>query len=177
DLRYVPQGHADSLDAGDVQPCVPADRQPQRGMQPVPHDTEQLRSLCLRGLPRQAEDGRQTQGRERVSLRIDGVLRLPPEWKEAMSARGLVAATVAALVTAAAVPAQAQSLDPKPWGRISFFTNTSRAKTVGMPTRSFDEVTLAVTVTYPDLENDGFEYGLDMRRSNYYLNPRPDRLA
>jgi len=93
-----------------------------------------------------------------------------------MTARGLVVA-VATLVTAAAVPAQAQSFDPKPWGRVSFFTNTSRAKTVGMPTRSFDEVTLAVTVTYPDLENDGFEYGLDMRRSNYYLNPRPDRLA
>ena len=92
-----------------------------------------------------------------------------------MKATHIVA--VAALVAGAAVPAHAQSTDPKPWARVSFFTNTAQTTGAGLPTRNFNEITTSVTYSYPDLDNDGLEYGLDMRRSNYFFTPRPSRVA
>src|SRR5215813_4759546 len=89
------------------------------------------------------------------------------------------ATVVTALVVAGAVaaPARAQSTDPKPWGRVSFFTNTSRTLVDGLPARNFTELTTAVTYTYPDLDDDGYEYGLDMRHSTYRMTSRPDRVS
>ncbi len=87
------------------------------------------------------------------------------------------AIALAALWFAGAQPAPVFAQDPKPWGRVSFFTNTSRTLVDGLPARDFNELTSAVTYQYPDLEDAGLEYGLDLRHSGYSVKSRPDRVS
>jgi hypothetical protein len=76
----------------------------------------------------------------------------------------------------APAPALAQS-NPKPWGRVSFFTNTSQTLVEDGSARDFNELTSAFTWQFPDLEDAGFEYGLDLRHSAYTVEGRPDRVS
>jgi hypothetical protein len=71
----------------------------------------------------------------------------------------------------------AQSLSPRPWGRVSFFTNSSRTESGDAPRRDFNELTSSVTYQFPELDTNGFEYGVDLRHSAYTVQPRPDRVS
>jgi hypothetical protein len=90
-------------------------------------------------------------------------------------------------LVACAIPvaqALAQSADakpppvnPRPWGRVSFFTNSSRTLVDGLPARGFNELTSAASYQSPDLDDDGLDYGIDVRQSSFTSSNRPDRVA
>jgi len=88
----------------------------------------------------------------------------------------LVLATLAATVLPAS-SAGAQTTDPRPWGRVAFFTNTARTAVDGLPVRTFNELATSVTYQFPELDDDGLEYGLDVRHSAYSVSTRPDRVS
>jgi len=73
--------------------------------------------------------------------------------------------------------AQTTTTRPKPWGRVSFYTNSSRTAVDGLPVRTFNELTSSVTYQYPELTEDGLEYGVDLRHSAYSMEARPDRVS
>jgi hypothetical protein len=99
---------------------------------------------------------------------------VPSEREEAVTLR--TSTFVLAALTAAS-PALAQSTDPKPWGRIAFFTNSSRTAVTGVPARGFNELATSITYQFPELDSDGLEYGVDVRHSAYSAATRPDRVS
>ena len=67
---------------------------------------------------------------------------------------------------------------PRPWGRVSFFVNTSAAQADGAQQgSSFTDATTSVTYQFPDVDGSGAEYGVDLRYSVYSGAERPARVS
>ena len=95
-----------------------------------------------------------------------------------MRLRCLFMSIAASVLLFPAQPAFAQTtMKAKPWGRVSFFTSSSRTTVEGSPTRGFNELTSSVTYQFPELTEDGLEYGVDLRHSLYGSQTRPDRVS
>lgn len=68
-------------------------------------------------------------------------------------------------------------MGPRPSGRASFYSNASTVKSgVGDPFAS-EEFISTVTYQLPDREDDGLEYGLDMRHSGTTVQGRAQRFS
>jgi hypothetical protein len=70
-----------------------------------------------------------------------------------------------------------RSPSARPWSRISFFTNSSQLRTIDGQERSLNELTTTFTAQMPELEGNGFEYGVDVRFSAYSASTRPERTS
>jgi hypothetical protein len=89
-----------------------------------------------------------------------------------------IAFCVAAPLSAALASAQGFGASaPRPSGRVSFFTNTSRVETESGLTSNLGELTTAFSYELPENDGSGLEYGLDLRHSRYTATTRPDRLS
>lgn len=66
---------------------------------------------------------------------------------------------------------------PRPWSRISFFTNSSQTKVDGGTPTDLTQLSTAFSFQLPDLDESGAEYGIDVRFSGYNQSSRPRRLA
>ena len=66
---------------------------------------------------------------------------------------------------------------PRPWSRISFFTNSSQTKVDGGTPTGLSQLSTAFSFQLPDLDENGAEYGIDVRFSTYRPSSRPQRLA
>jgi hypothetical protein len=81
-----------------------------------------------------------------------------------------------------AEPAAAQGLSPavskpRPWSRISFFTNSSvMTGDDGTPT-TFAELSTAFSYQLPEMDENGADYGLDVRFAGYAPGSRPNRVS
>jgi hypothetical protein len=60
---------------------------------------------------------------------------------------------------------------------VSFFSNTARTTPDDGPTRQWRETSTAFSYQLPDSDDEGLDYGIDMRASVYPEGERPDRLA
>lgn len=93
----------------------------------------------------------------------------------------VVACVVAgALLTATPVLAQGFSAaprKPRPWSRISFFSNSATMTANEGPTTQFAELSAAFAYQLPDLDQDGADYGVDARVAEYASSSRPRRLS
>lgn len=70
-----------------------------------------------------------------------------------------------------------RSPSARPWSRISFFTNSSQLRTTDGQERSLSELTTTFTAQMPELDGNGFEYGVDVRFSAYSARSRPERTS
>lgn len=96
--------------------------------------------------------------------------------------RHVLSAAALAGCIAAGTRAQAQGFGtaaakPRPWSRISFFTNSSRIDSDGRPTTVLTELSTAFSYQLPDLDESGAEYGADVRYSAYTSQSRPERAS
>lgn len=84
------------------------------------------------------------------------------------------------VMQAAAVSAQGFSTTPtkpRPWGRVSFYTNSSRITPDDGDPRTFTELSTALAYQLPDTDDSGADYGIDARYATYPGNVRPDRVS
>jgi hypothetical protein len=75
----------------------------------------------------------------------------------------------------AAMPALAQ--DSRPWGRVSFFTNTSQLSPTEGDARTSTELVTTAAYHSAELLGDGIEFGLDARLANYPSGNRDARVS
>lgn len=85
-------------------------------------------------------------------------------------------------VLAAVLPAGAQGFKaaasrPRPWSRVSFYTNTFRTSVAGLEPRLLSETITAFSYQLPDIDEDGADYGIDTRYSNFMQGTRPARTS
>lgn len=66
---------------------------------------------------------------------------------------------------------------PRPWSRVSFFTNSTRTAVEGSDTRSRSEFSTAFSYQLPELDDDGVDYGVDVRYSADTQEGRPSRTS
>ncbi len=66
---------------------------------------------------------------------------------------------------------------PRPWSRVSFFTNSTRTAVEGSDTRTGAEFITAFSYQLPELDDDGAEYGIDVRYAAYAQQGRPTRTS
>ncbi len=66
---------------------------------------------------------------------------------------------------------------PRPWSRVSFFTNSASFVTDGQPTLNLTEISTAFSYQLPDLDDNGADYGADLRFSSASSQSRPDRVS
>ena len=88
-----------------------------------------------------------------------------------------VMACVGCLVVAHPLFAQSSASLPRPWGRVSFFSNIAQTGVDAGPSRGFGEFTSSLTYQMPDRDDDGFEYGIDLRHSGFDAIGRSQRLS
>ena len=69
--------------------------------------------------------------------------------------------------------AQSAPSPPRPWGRVSFYSNVSQTEADGGASSGFGEFITSVTFQLPERANDGVEYGLDLRQAAYSVSTRP----
>jgi hypothetical protein len=88
------------------------------------------------------------------------------------------AALITALgVLAAGAPALAQT-PSRPYGRISFYTTSSRYDVEGLPApTTMSEFITTVTFRSPDDKTNGLDYGLDLRHAGYAAEGRSPRVS
>ncbi len=87
------------------------------------------------------------------------------------------AASSGAAGTALAQASMGGSAAPRPWGRVSFYTNTSRSEANDGSSRTFGEVTTSFAYHLPETDTSGLEYGIDVRQSSYPTQSRPRRIS
>jgi hypothetical protein len=87
----------------------------------------------------------------------------------------LVAAATAA--TVAAQTAVTPAANPRPWGRVSFFSSGFQSTDDDGRGTGFGEFTTSLTYRLTETERDGIEYGLDARFSAYTARQRPERTS
>ena len=98
----------------------------------------------------------------------------------AMTRRLMAAVLCAELGLAGTAAAQGFSLaatKPRPWARVSFFTNTSVMTADDGTTTPFTELSTAFSYQLPDTDENGADYGVDVRFSAYAPGTRPDRVS
>lgn len=66
---------------------------------------------------------------------------------------------------------------PRPWSRVSFFTNSSRTVVEGGHARVLSEFSTAFSYQLPDMDDDGADYGVDVRYAAYTQDGRPARTS
>ena len=66
---------------------------------------------------------------------------------------------------------------PRPWSRVSFFTNSARTVVDGGDARTRSEFSTAFSYQLPELEDDGADYGIDVRYAAYTQDGRPARTS
>jgi hypothetical protein len=76
-----------------------------------------------------------------------------------------------------ASPAAAQSVNPRPLGRVSFFTNAARLAPDDASRLTSGEFITSMTYTLADGEGNGLEYGIDLRHSRSTTPGREPRLS
>ncbi len=69
------------------------------------------------------------------------------------------------------------SSKPRPWSRVSFFTNSSQITVNDGDTRSFAELSTAFSYQLPDMDERGADYGIDVRYATFRGVSRPDRVS
>ena len=88
------------------------------------------------------------------------------------------AALAAAVALAWSAPARAQSFSERPYGRVSFYTTSTRYQVSGLPAPTvLSEFITTVTFRAPDTDTDGLDYGLDLRQAGYAAEGRPARVS
>jgi hypothetical protein len=88
---------------------------------------------------------------------------------------GLLIAPPALLAQSPSSPSSTSS--SRPFGRVSFYSNAANAQVEGLPDRGFGEFTTSLTFKTPDREENGFEYGIDLRHRGYQAVARPQRVS
>jgi hypothetical protein len=96
--------------------------------------------------------------------------------------RAALALAAVAIGLGAAPRAQAQgfggaSYKPRPWSRISFFTNSSQIDAPDRPSQTISELSTAFSYKLPDEDENGADYGVDVRYSGYQPTIRPNRVS
>ncbi len=66
---------------------------------------------------------------------------------------------------------------PRPWSRVSFFTNSARTTVDNGDSRSIAELSTAFSYQLPDTDDGGADYGIDVRYSTFRGMSRPDRVS
>jgi hypothetical protein len=66
---------------------------------------------------------------------------------------------------------------PRPWSRISFFTNSSQVQSPDGAGAGASELSTAFSFQLPDIDESGADYGIDVRYSQYAVGSRPRRVA
>lgn len=66
---------------------------------------------------------------------------------------------------------------PRPSGRVSIFTHTSRIDADSGLSTGLGDLTTAFSYELPESDDSGFEYGIDVRHTRYTGSTRPERLA
>ena len=66
---------------------------------------------------------------------------------------------------------------PKPWSRVSFFTNSSKSTSETSSLPVFTELTTSFSYQLPELDDSGAEYGVDARYATYSGSARPERVS
>jgi hypothetical protein len=88
--------------------------------------------------------------------------------------RRLTAAlTLTLLLVATGVRAQ----DSRPWGRVSFFANSSQLTADTGDSRTYSEFVTSAAYHSAELTGDGLEFGLDARLANYAGGSRDPRVS
>lgn len=93
--------------------------------------------------------------------------------------RGLLCLTL--LVPASYARAQwsttTETKKPQPTGRVSVFSDTWSSVPDGAPGQQFGQMISSASLHAPDTEEDGFDYGFDLRHAGLNGGLRPDRLS
>jgi len=66
---------------------------------------------------------------------------------------------------------------PRPWSRVSFYTNASRSVSDGSAPRLFTELSTAFSYQLPDVDDAGADYGVDIRYAAYPQGGRAARTS
>lgn len=69
------------------------------------------------------------------------------------------------------------STKPKPWSRVSFFANGSQTSASDGLTTDFTELSTSFTYQLPETDDDGLDYGADIRYATYAAQSRPNRAS
>jgi hypothetical protein len=97
-----------------------------------------------------------------------------------MTRRVITALVCVGLGSAGPAAAQGFSLaatKPHPWARISFFTNSSVMTAGDGTTTPFTELTTAFSYQLPETDENGADYGVDVRFAAYAPGSRPGRVS
>jgi len=81
------------------------------------------------------------------------------------------------LLLASAEPARSQSSSARPTGHVSVHVNTAGRDWNDGTRRRDTELSTGVTLESPRTDENGVEYGLDLRHTRYASGARPDRLS
>jgi hypothetical protein len=82
-----------------------------------------------------------------------------------------------AVCLATPASAGAQTPGPRPWGRVSFYSDFWQTAVPGLPSRGFGEFATSVTYQMPDQDDDGLEAGVDVRHAAYTSSVQPQRVS
>lgn len=74
-------------------------------------------------------------------------------------------------------PAWAQPARPRPTGRVSFYSTTVVRSPKDGPSETSFEFATSVTFRTPEMEQKGFEFGVDARHTGYSPSARPQRVS
>ena len=66
---------------------------------------------------------------------------------------------------------------PRPWSRVSFFTSSARISADASEPRTMTEVSTSFSYQLPELDDDGADYGVDVRYAAYSQEGRPSRTS
>jgi hypothetical protein len=128
------------------------------------------------------------------AIRTGGLVEVAPmiarlmrrSWRPLVTA-GLVglwnAAPASAQATSTTTPAtpvatqQAPIPKPKPYGRVSFYTDQTVIRPDGTTPVTYSDAITSVTFRMPDGEGNGIEYGLEFRQARYFGQGRDARLS
>ncbi len=96
--------------------------------------------------------------------------------------RTVLVITCASVCVCLAGRANAQSFSspsakPKPWSRVSFFANGSQTSTNDGLGTDFTELSTSFTYQLPDTDDDGLDYGADIRYATYAPRSLPNRAS
>ena len=70
-----------------------------------------------------------------------------------------------------------QASQPRPTGRVSFYTTAGLRSPKGAESEASGEFATSITFRTPDLELKGFEVGVDVRHTGYSASARPQRVS
>ncbi len=66
---------------------------------------------------------------------------------------------------------------PRPWSRVSLFATSSKTTSDGVSAPVATELTTSFTFQLPERDDNGVEYGVDLRYATYSASQRADRVS